>query len=169
MSKYKGINAAMVFLSVDNEDEDDTVVHDSSATEPNNVDEFLYHVNGAVKISNSMKEEAPIAEFGGQDNVVKTVEENRSHGTHQVSYPMDGTRTTPNIARPSASFFPNQGVIGDIFGSLNSAVGNYQLVLALIALGWSSGKDKDNHTINYVTLPEKVTDNQDLKDDLLGE
>lgn len=170
-SSSKGIAMALAFLDVDEEDPNDTVIHDSqaSAADANVASESISQKDGgSLKISSSKDESAPDQEIGGPSKSIITREEFRSHGTHTASYSMDGTVTNPSIGQPSAFFYPNQSVIRNIFSPLASVTDNPYLIIGLIALV-SQSDDSPNHTIHYKNLPQKVTDNQEIKDKLIGD
>lgn len=164
---------ASAFLDVDNDDSDEAPVRNpyTPPSKANKASEHIYKEEGKpVKTyASEDSKTAPVSEVGGDDMKVITRGEFNAQSAKNMAYTAEGTIDSPFADKPSAAFFPNSNVIKNIFSPLSSVVDNPYLMIGLIALASLDDNDSDSHTVNYINLPQKVTDNQQIKDDLLGE
>lgn len=159
----EGLAKAEAFLDVSSKPADDRPVNDPDAAP--NVDPWFQKPGEPAKLYPDTKKGTALGTHGGKQRVDYTTEEQRGRGTHHCAFLEQGTMVNPDIISPSAFFYPNKGLIRNIFNPLAVVFENPYMILGLIALGTQQAKGK-NHTDTYNKLPLQVTDNQELKDEL---
>jgi len=161
----RGATAARKALNTSEEDSDDRPVIDKDAKRDVSKYSTSQEEGESYKIHPGKKKRSPMIKVGGQNDALMTTEEKRNHGTHHAAYLAQGTMVNPNIESPSAFFFPNKGLIKNLFNPLSTVFENPYMLLGIIALGTQKKKSND-HSFVYNNLPTQIIDNQKLKDEL---
>lgn len=165
---FEGAAAAAGFLDVSDKKSDDRPVNKKDGKENLGADAISLVEGGALEFHPYPDIKGAAVKFGGELGRFDSYEEKRGHGTQQASFLAEGTMVNPNIISPSAFFYPNKGIIRNMFAPLSAVFDNPYLLLGLIALGAQNNKNK-SHSATYIDLPAQVIDNQELKDELTND